>query len=264
VRWICYNAGVFGVRYRQAPGLQGRTVPLRHAGARFAQGLFMNPMDYVKVIVRRWWIIALTTILVGVSAFAFSRIQTPVYRATQQILVKAARNDNGLVLTLVNLLNSYKAWMDTKDLAAQVITYDPAHPLDMTPDQLKSMVTVSVDRNANLLNVDVDMRDGDTANRVARAYGELFRMWREKENAPLRLEDRITAELLDYPSYGQIRPQTTTNTLAGLLLGVLIGGVVVFFLETLSARVIRRSADVEQTLNLPVLGAIPENEARPA
>jgi len=224
----------------------------------------MNPADYLKILARRWWIFVLAAALVGASAFAFSRIQTPVYRATQRILVKPARNDNGLQTTLVNLLNSYKAWMDTNELAARVIDSfngSKLGSLDMTPDQLLGMVTTSVDRNSNLLVVDADMKSGEIAVQVARAYGEAFQQYRNVENAPLRLEDRINAGLLGYPNYSQIRPQTRTNTLAGLLLGVLLGGVVVFIIETLSARIIRRGADIEQTLVLPVLGTIPENEA---
>jgi capsular polysaccharide biosynthesis protein len=228
----------------------------------------MNPADYLKILARRWWILLAAAVIVGASAAVFSRLQTPVYRATQQILVKPARNDFGLSQTLVNLLNSYKAWMDTKELAGRVLvayaqprTDGTTRTLDMKPEDLKSMVTISVDRNANLLNVDVDMPNGNVANDIARAYGETFKQWRDKENAPLRLEDRINAELLDYPAYGQIRPQVTVNTAAGVVLGLLLGGVIVFILETLSARVIRRSLDIEQTLALPVLGAIPEGEA---
>jgi capsular polysaccharide biosynthesis protein len=228
----------------------------------------MNPADYLKILARRWWILLAAAVIVGASAAVFSRLQTPVYRATQQILVKPARNDFGLSQTLVNLLNSYKAWMDTKELAGRVLvayaqprTDGTTRTLDMKPEDLKSMVTISVDRNANLLNVDVDMPNGNVANDIARAYGETFKQWRDKENAPLRLEDRINAELLDYPAYGQIRPQVTVNTAAGVVLGLLLGGVIVFILERLSARVIRRSLDIEQTLALPVLGAIPEGEA---
>jgi capsular polysaccharide biosynthesis protein len=221
----------------------------------------LNPSEYLKILLRRGWIILLGAVLVGASAFGFSRVQTPVYRATQQILVKPARNDWGLNQALVSLLNSYKAWMETKTLAQRVITYDEKRPQDLDPDQLRGMVTISITRESNLITVDVDMRDGEQAKIIARSYGELFQQWRERENAPLPLQDRINVELLDYPNYGQIRPSTTTNVLAGVVLGILLGGVVVFILETISAQIIRRGADVEFTLSLPVLGAIPEGDA---
>ena len=48
--------------------------------------------------------------------------------------------------------------------------------------------------------VDVNMTNGDLANRVARVYGTQFVEWRNQENQPLRNEDRISAELLDYES----------------------------------------------------------------
>ena len=218
----------------------------------------MNLNEYVRIIMRRGWIVVLAALLVAGSAFVFSRLQTPVYRATQQILVKPARNDNGLTLTLQNLLNSYQAWMSTRELAGRVID---TLKLDMTPGQLKSNVTITPDRNSTLITVDVNMTNGETAKSVARVYGELFAQWRDQENQPLRLEDRITAELLDRPEYGQFSPNTSVNTLAGALLGLLLGGVFVFVIETLASGVVRRGADVER-LGLPVLGSIPTTDLK--
>lgn len=220
----------------------------------------MNPTEYLRILVRRGWILILAAVLVAGSAFAFSKLQTPVYRATQQILVKPARADYGLSQTLVNLLNSYASWMSTRNLAGRVID---TLKLDMTPEQLKGMVTVSVDRNSNLLTVDVDMKEPNIASDVAHTYGILFQQWREQENQPNRLEDRINAELLDVPVVG-LRSSTTVNTVAGGLLGLLLGGVFVFIIETLSANVMRRGADIERYLELPVLGSIPETDIRGA
>ncbi len=220
----------------------------------------MNPTDYLRILLRRGWIIVLAAVLVAGSAFVFTKAQPAVYRASQQILVKPARNDNGLFLTMQNLLNSYQAWMSTKNLAARVID---TLKLDMTPEQLQGMVKVTPDRNSNLLTVDVEMKEPGTAVAVAGKYGVIFQQWREQENQPLRLEDRINAEILDAPSPG-LRSNTTVNTLAGGLLGVLLGGVFVFIIETLSTNVMRRSADIERYLQLQVLGSIPETDVKGA
>ncbi|MFN8418123.1 MAG: Wzz/FepE/Etk N-terminal domain-containing protein [Anaerolineae bacterium] len=53
----------------------------------------MNLADFARILIRRGWIILLVAALTGVSAL-FSKLQTPIYRATQQILVKPARPDN--------------------------------------------------------------------------------------------------------------------------------------------------------------------------
>lgn len=215
--------------------------------------------DYLRIIRRRGWIVLLAVLITMGSAFVFSKAQTPLYRSTQRILIAPARNDFGLTQTMVDLLNSYATWMKTETRAQMVID---TLKLDNTPGQLLAAVNITPDRNNDLLSIDVDLSDGEQANRIARAYGEVFTQWRIQQNQPLQLQDRINAELLDMPRYSQIRPTTTTNILAGALLGILIGGAAVFVIETLSANVVQRTADIERLLQLPVLGAIPDTAAK--
>lgn len=226
----------------------------------------MTLTDYIRILVRRGWIVVLAMALTAGSAYLFSRLQTPVYRATQKILIVPARNDFGLAQTIKQVISSYVARWDAEERAREVLERLDRREggqdtsVELSPGALNSAVTVSSDLNALLINIDVDLADGPTANRVANAYGQLFVQWREAENAPLRLEDRIKAELLDYPQYGQFRPNTTVNILAGALLGLIWGGALVFILEFLSANILRRAADVERFLGVPVLGALPDAE----
>jgi uncharacterized protein involved in exopolysaccharide biosynthesis len=55
----------------------------------------MQLSDYVRILARRGWLIALAVAITAGSAFIFSRLQTPIYRATQKILIQPARNDFG-------------------------------------------------------------------------------------------------------------------------------------------------------------------------
>jgi capsular polysaccharide biosynthesis protein len=64
----------------------------------------------------------------------------------------------------------------------------------------------------------------------------------------------------DNPIYSKFRPQTTINTAAGGILGLLLGALIVAVLEWLEAGVVRTPADVERKLGLPVLGMIPSTE----
>jgi capsular polysaccharide biosynthesis protein len=217
----------------------------------------MTLTDVMRVLVRRGWIVLLAAILTAGAAFVFSRLQTPVFRATQAVLLKPARPDNGLTLTMRNLMQNYVARLSIEDRAREVIDQ---LQLDMLPGYVKENTRVTPDLNAFVINIDVDLPDGDTANRIARRYGENFQIWRDQENAPLRQEDRINAELLGTPQYGLFRPQTTVNVLAGALLGLILGGVVVFVLEYLDANILRRREDVERFLGLTVLSNLPEVE----
>jgi capsular polysaccharide biosynthesis protein len=80
----------------------------------------------------------------------------------------------------------------------------------------------------------------------------------------LRSEDRINAELLDDPAGGWVRGpesrQPLINAVAGGVFGALLGVVVVFLLEWIQSGVLRRTADVERYLDIPVVGSIPGKE----
>ena len=84
--------------------------------------------------------------------------------------------------------------------------------------------------------------------------------WRNQQNALFDISDRVTAVIVDAPKYTLYRPTTKVNVLAGGILGLILGGVVVFLVEYREAGIIRSSTDVDR-MSLPVLGAIPAEAA---
>src|SRR5258708_21667467 len=149
-------------------------------------------------MLRRGWIILLAVVMTTGSGFVLSKLKTHVYRATQKVLIKPARADFGLTQTLKQLISSWQSRLDTELRAQDAI--DALH-LDMTAAQLHSMVTITADLNNLLLTVDVDMKDGSEAEKVATVYGTQFIDLRNQENQPRQLANRINAELRDSPHY---------------------------------------------------------------
>lgn len=219
----------------------------------------MNLMEYVQIFLRRFWIIVLLMVMTMGAAFAFSRMQTPVYRATQKVLMQPSRIDYGLAEATTRLMRSYVVFLDSDDRAREVID---ALQLDMTPGDLRSNVTVDTDESQLLITIDVDLPNGEMANEIARQWGQQFVEWRDEENQRTLYEDRIRASLVDYPIYGQIKPKTAINVAAGAVLGLVVGGVIVFVLEYFESNIIRKRDDVVRFLELPVLGMIPSDDAR--
>jgi capsular polysaccharide biosynthesis protein len=213
----------------------------------------MSLNDYLRILIRRGWIIAVAVVLTAGCAYLFTRAQAPVYRATQKILINPARNDFGLAQTLRLRLNSYAEYLNTNDRAQEVITRLNE---DMTAGALNGYTNIVPNLDTGTLNIDVDLPDPARAQRLAREYGVVFIEWLELTNTPLPLSDRIEAELLDQPSVGP-RTNTSVNLAAGALLGLIVGGVIVFVLEYLAANVLHRAADIERYLELPVLGSLP-------
>lgn len=210
----------------------------------------MNLTEYIRILARRGWIMLLLAVLVGGAAYLVSREQTPVYRATQKVVIQPSRADLGLAEASIRLLNSLVVIMDSELIAAEIIE---ELQLDMLPGQLKNDVTIAPDQLRLVIQIDVDSTDPGVASRVARAWGDKLKAYREELNQQVRSEDRIEAVLPDLPSVGQQEPRPRLVGVAGGIMGLLVGGIVVFVLEYVESAVIRRRED----LSLPVLAAIP-------
>lgn len=219
----------------------------------------MNLTYYVRILIRRGWILLLAMAITAGTAYGFSKAQTPVYRATQRVLFQPARNDYGLTETLRILLRSYVVFLNTDKQAGNAID---RLQLDMVPGEVRSHTTISSDPTQLIVQIDVDMEDGPLAARIATELGQLLVERRTEENRTARKEDRIDAELVDTATYGLYSPKTKINTLAGAVLGLLLGGVVVFLLEYLESNIVRSREDVERFLELPVLAGIPADDVR--
>jgi capsular polysaccharide biosynthesis protein len=212
-------------------------------------------LDYGRILLRRGWIILLLAALAAGSAYLISTRITPVYRAIQRVLIEPARTDFGLTQSAQQLLNFNSAYLTSSLRAASVIE---KLRLDMTPNDLLSRLEVSPDRLSLQITISVDLPDGELANRVAKAFGEELVLYRNQRNQQNRREDQVFAILQDNPTYSLQAPRPTINALAGGLLGVLVGVVIVFLLEYLESSVVRRRSDLERQLELVVLATIPE------
>lgn len=219
----------------------------------------MNLTYYVRILVRRGWIIALAMIITAGAAYGFSQSQTPVYRASQRVLFQPARNDFGLTETLRTLLRSYVVYLNTDEQAGKAID---RLQLDMTPGELRSHMTVNSDPTQLIIQIDVDLEDGPLAAAIATTLGDLLVEYKTEQNAGLRLEDRIEAVRIDAAGWSLHSPNTRINTLAGAVLGILLGGIIVFVLEYLESNIVRSKDDIERFLELPVLSAIPVDDSR--
>ena len=67
----------------------------------------MALMDYVRILVRRGWIMILVAAIAAGSAFLLTRGQTPVYRSTQIVVLQPSRADLGLSESIVRIMQSY-------------------------------------------------------------------------------------------------------------------------------------------------------------
>jgi len=210
--------------------------------------------DYIDVLRRRGWIIILAVVITAVSAFVFSKLRTPVYRASMEVSIQLARPDLGLTQSAKQLLSSYANVMWSEKQADTVIR---TLGLYMDPRDLKGDVKIVADDSIMVIKIDVDNSDGELANQIANTWAQLLVQWRDEQNARQDKQDRVFAEIIDSASYSLLRPKTSVNVAAGGVLGVVLGTLVVFVMEWLESGIIHDPATLEATTGLTIIGMIP-------
>lgn len=218
----------------------------------------MEINDYLRILRKRGWIIIVTALIAAVSAYVFSKAQTPIYSATVKLSVVPARaTDWGSSNSLKDLLRNYAENIGTHTMAQEVI--DRAQ-LDMDTSSFLGKLFVNPDSSTFTLALEARDRDPEVAMGMVDTMAMVFAEDREQWNQQQDKRDRIEVKMLDSVynlGYQQYSPKTQVNVLAGALFGALVGVLIIFFLEWLEMDIIRSSQDVERAINVTVLGAIP-------
>ena len=213
----------------------------------------MEFKDYIRIVRQRGWLILLLAVLTAGAAFGFSKMQTPVYQATARLLI-TSRPDFGQTQAARTLKLDYATWLRSSYHAAAVIEQ---LQLDMRPEELMGDVAVQAATSESVIFIEVENTNPEVAQAVAGAWAQRLIDWRRDENANLREEDRIKAQLIDDPNVGLASPKTKINTAAGAVFGGLMGILIIFILEWIESGIVRRPEDVERYLDIPVIGTIP-------
>ena len=214
----------------------------------------MELADFLRIVRQRGWLLVLLGLLGAGSGLVFSRLQTPIYKSSMKLTVQPARTDFGLAQTARQLLLSYIQIIWTERNAAEVAQ---RLTLDFAPATIFGNTKMADDAASMGIEIQVTDYDGDTANNIARTWADLLKEYRDRDNAKQRREDRVEIILGDAPRYSQDRPRTAINTIAGGLLGVVIGVAAVALLEGLAAAYVRSRADIERRLDIPVIAVVP-------
>jgi len=216
----------------------------------------MELADYIRIVRKRWWIVAVAVVLTTASALVFGELQDKEYTSTVEIIIEPARPDLGLTQSTKWLLRTYMTVADSNKWAQKVID---ALDLSMTDQELRGNVRFAALDDRMVIKIEVENYDATQANRIAQAWGEELVRWRNEKNNDQRKEDRVYAELRDpaTPGVQSWPPSRRILGAAGAVFGLVVAGVVIFFLEWVEVGVIRTPQDLERELDLPVLGTIP-------
>lgn len=206
-------------------------------------------------IKKRFWIVILTTVIaLGISVVMSQRNQVQMYTAKTTLIVNVQSYDNQYMLTGAEISTGeklavlYGEIIKSRSVLQQVIE---KLNLEMTPQQLAGMISVSQVEDTHIMNLSVTDTDPDRAKEIANTIPGVFT---EEVKRTIKANG---VEVLD-PSLGgsPIASNSSNKVLIAGVVGAIIGLFIIFLIEFLDNK-IKTPQDMEKHLNIPILGVIP-------
>ncbi|MEJ9314565.1 Wzz/FepE/Etk N-terminal domain-containing protein [Priestia megaterium] len=212
--------------------------------------------ELFAVLRKRLWLIVLITIIAAtVSAVISFFVLTPVYESKTQILVNQAKNDqqlysNQTVQTNVQLINTYNDIITSPVILDKVIK---ELKLDKSAGDLSGQIQVTSSQDSQVAQIVVQDTSAKRAADIANTTASVF----QKQVPKLMNVDNVKvlskAALGENPS--PVKPQPLMNVAIAIVVGLMVGVGLSFLLEYLD-NTLKTEQDIENILELPVMGVI--------
>lgn len=216
----------------------------------------IDVFQLLNTLWKRKLIIALVAIVTGAIAFSYSSfIIKPEYTSTTRIYVVNRNQGDKSGLTNQDLqagsylVKDYREIILSQDVLEKVVT---DLQLDMPTKNLASKIQVTVPVDTRIVSISVKDKQPEEASRIANS---LRKIAAEKIISVTRVSDVTTLEEAR-PATSPSSPNIRRNTLIGFLGGLGVVVMVVLLVELLDVRV-KRPEDIEDDMQIPLLGVIP-------
>lgn len=216
----------------------------------------IDVFQLLNTLWKRKLIIALVAIVTGTVAFAYSKfIIKPEYTSTTRIYVVNRNQGDKPGLTNQDLqagsylVKDYREIILSQDVLEKVVT---DLKLNMSTKGLASKVQVTVPVDTRIVSISVKDKQPEEASRIANSLREVAA---QKIINVTRVSDVTTLEEAR-PATSPSSPNIRRNTLVGFLGGLGVVVVVVLLIELFDVRV-KRPEDIEDVMQIPLLGVIP-------
>ncbi|MBD7909409.1 YveK family protein [Sporosarcina gallistercoris] len=212
--------------------------------------------ELMNVLKKRFMmILAIAIVAITIAGVVSYLILTPIYQASTQILVNQEKvEQQGFnsqdIQTDLQLINTYNVIIKSPAILSIVIE---KLDMDITPSQLTEQITVDSAQNSQVINISVTDPEPFKAVDIANTTGQVF----QEEIQKLMKVDNVNilspAEMPENPT--PVKPNPKLNMAIGVVVGLMIGVGIAFLLEYLDTT-IKTEQDVEELLELPILGLV--------
>ncbi|MGA5690602.1 YveK family protein [Cytobacillus pseudoceanisediminis] len=204
---------------------------------------------------RMFLILSITFTAVLLSTVFSLFFLTPIYQSSTQLLVNQAKSDQPVfnpseIQTNLQLINTYNVIIKSPailDLVRQELD------LDLTADQLDSKITVASEKESQVIAITVQDPDPYTAADIANTTAKVF----QNEIVNIMNVDNVSvlAKASVKENVSPVKPNTILNAVIAFIVGITVSIGLAFLLEYLD-NTIKNEQDVEQSLEVPLLGVI--------
>lgn len=218
--------------------------------------LEIDVLQLFRALWKRKLVILLVAIITSSVAFAYSTfIIKPEFTSTTRIYV--VNRNQGEKSGLTNqdlqagsyLVKDYREIILSQDVLEKVVS---DLKLDLTPKGLANKIKVTVPVDTRIVSISVNDRVPEEASRIANSLREVAA---QKIISITRVSDVTTLEEAR-PAISPSSPNIRRNTVIGAGLGAGLVIVVVLLIELSDDRV-KRPEDIEDVMEIPLLGIIP-------
>lgn len=221
----------------------------------------MELRDYIRIL-QKSWILILVVLLAGISAGSvYSILQNPKYESSAKVFVSTA---SGATVSELQEGNTFTQQRVTTyaDLATTPIVLLPVIAdlqLNLSSDQLASMVTATAPIETTLIEISVSSTDAalsaEIATSVSESLTKVVETIETSDGAGSPSPVKLT--LVQHASVPQVpvSPNVPLNIALGAIAALALGIGLAILRETLDNRV-RNERDVEALTDTPILGGI--------
>lgn len=218
-------------------------------------------LQMASALVKKWWVIAVATVLAGIIAFGYTRLGiTPKYEATAMFYVNNSSISGKISLPDLNMARDCVAScgviLGTRLTLEEVIREGN---LNYTYEQLGKMIDSHAVNGTEIFSVTVTSTDPQEACDIANTIASVL---------PQKVADAmdgVKVKVIDYAVVPQTKssPSTPKNTVLGMLVGFVLSAGVIILLEMFNDTI-----NSEEWLvttygdEIPLLSVVPDVNAK--
>ena len=218
-------------------------------------------LQMASALVKKWWVIAVATVLAGIIAFGYTRLGiTPKYEATAMFYVNNSSISGKISLPDLNMARDCVAScgviLGTRLTLEEVIREGN---FNYTYEQLNKMIESQAVNGTEIFSVTVTSTDPQEACDIANTIASVL---------PQKVADAmdgVKVKVIDYAVVPQTKssPSTSKNTVLGMLIGFVLSAGVIILLEMFNDTI-----NSEEWLvttygdEIPLLSVVPDVNAK--